>query len=190
MRFRRDGDDARGRRGPETVEQEIGEQERRQMVDARVSSNPSDDSRRRGENRPALLTSTSRWSTADKTWSASRRTSARREKSASRISTLSEPVCAVTNWRAVSVRAGCRPAMITRMPARARPSAVWRPMPELAPVTRATRRSDTATLTRLASLAVAAEDAVGFQNGHAFAAVEGKKGLAAIGRRARQYAAR
>jgi hypothetical protein len=33
MRFRSDGDDACGRRGPETVEQEIGEQERRQMVD-------------------------------------------------------------------------------------------------------------------------------------------------------------
>src|SRR5579864_236572 len=39
---------------------------------------------------------------------------------------------------AASVRSRSRPVMMTRIPARARPSAVWRPIPAVAPVTRAT----------------------------------------------------
>src|SRR5262249_31296372 len=49
-----------------------------------------------------------------------------------------EPECSATNRRAASVRTRSRPAMTICIPLRARPTAVWRPMPELAPVTSAT----------------------------------------------------
>ena len=45
--------------------------------------------------------------------------------------------------RARSVRAASRPAITTRNPARARPSAVSSPIPALAPVTRASRAGPT-----------------------------------------------
>src|SRR5208282_2674204 len=51
----------------------------------------------------------------------------------------SDLVCSATNRRAASVRARSRPTMTTRIPVRARPSAVWSPIPELAPVTIAIR---------------------------------------------------
>src|SRR5262249_16878274 len=61
--------------------------------------------------------------------SARRRTWLRLEKSASAIVTRSEQDPSITKRRAASVRSRSRETMTTRIPVRARPSAVWRPIP-------------------------------------------------------------
>src|SRR4051794_17699761 len=109
-----------------------------------VSSYPSCDLWYRGAMIPALLTSTSSRSCRFRIVSARERTEARLAKSARAVSTnaVSRRSAAkrlATSSLARSVRVASRPAITTRNPARARPSAVSNPIPALAPVTRASR---------------------------------------------------
>ena len=99
MCLRSNSDDPRRSRSFEAIEQQICQQERRKMLTAKVSSNPSSENRYFGDINPALLTSRSSRLWAARISSARRRTSARREKSASAIATRSEPERSVTKRR-------------------------------------------------------------------------------------------
>src|SRR5207253_86430 len=70
---------------------------------------------------------------------ARRRTPARLAKSARALVIRCEPERSATSRRARSVRPASRPTSTTCIPRLASPSAVWSPIPALAPVTMATR---------------------------------------------------
>src|SRR6516164_8851340 len=117
MRLRRDGYDARWRRGPETVEQQVGQQKWREVIDRKSEFEPVPRKPVFRRKQPGVVDQQVEPLAAGQDV-------VRQPAHLGEARKVTERDRSVTNRRAASVRPRSRPVMTTRIPERASPSAV------------------------------------------------------------------